>query len=201
VNIKKLQPAIIFILGLTLLMCNNEPHTIKPSSAEEQRIQENGEKAVGVLLKIVQKELKTTIEEKGLVAALSVCDDKALYLTDSVANSMNGVLEIKRTSLRYRNPENAPDTYERNVLSYFQSTLLETGNLPEDMIEKVSSDTTTHFRYYRPLVVKSLCLNCHGQSENISPEVAYRLKRLYPKDHATGYSIDQFRGVVRVSIR
>ena len=76
-----------------------------------------------------------------------------------------------------------------------------TGNLPVDMIEKINDTSGTHFRYYTPLVIKPLCLNCHGQADNIASEVAYKLKKIYPEDHATGYTIDQFRGVVRVSVR
>jgi hypothetical protein len=114
---------------------------------------------------------------------------------------MNDVIEIKRTSLRFRNPKNAPDQYEREALKYFQTIYLKTGKVSEALIQKINKNSSTHFRFYKPLTMKSLCLNCHGRSENIAPNITYQIKKLYPEDYAQGYQVDDFRGLVRVSIK
>jgi hypothetical protein len=183
------------------ISCSEEPHISSVSQTEEAKIREIGQSVTNHLLKTLQTELKTTIANDGMLAALSVCNDKAINLTESVTQFNDNIIEIKRTSFRFRNPENAPDTHERKTLSYYQSTLLKTGHLPEDIIEKIDGDSLSHYRYYKPLVIKSLCLNCHGQSDMIAPEISDHLKKLYPKDHATGYKIDYFRGLIRVSIK
>jgi hypothetical protein len=176
------------------MSCNEDRQISKVTQAEEEKIREIGQKTTNLVLKTLQKELKTTIENEGMLAALSVCNNKAKKLTDSISRSMDSIVEVKRTSLRYRNPRNAPDAEERKAIAYFQSTLLQSGKLSEDLIEKVGEASSAYFRYYKPLVVKSLCLNCHGPSEMIAPGILYRLKKLYPGDHATGYKIDQLRG-------
>lgn len=43
-----------------------------------------------------------------------------------------------------------------------------------------------------------MCLNCHGQQ--ITNDVKTKLDSLYPNDLATGYSKNDFRGVIRVEI-
>jgi hypothetical protein len=198
--LKKLIIVHILLFVSFLLSCSKDSQVSNPTPSEAEEVRQVGEKVTGLLLKTLQNELKTTIEEKGIVAALAVCNSRALYLTDSLAKSIGGIAEIKRTSFRYRNPKNAPDANERRVLAYFQSTLFETGQLPLDLIEKIKGETT-HFRYYKPLVIKSLCLNCHGSSGMIDSEIDYSIKKRYPGDHATGYTIDQFRGLVRITLR
>ena len=87
------------------------------------------------------------------------------------------------------------------ALNSFQSALFKTGRLPEDMIKMITEGSEIHYRYYKPLMMKPLCINCHGKTEMLSPDLLYRIKQLYPSDNAIGYKIDQFRGVLRVSIK
>jgi len=55
-------------------------------------------------------------------------------------------------------------------------------------------------RYYRPLVVNELCVQCHGPATALAPEVLAALSDLYPSDRATGYLPGDFRGLIRVRI-
>jgi hypothetical protein len=197
-NLKKGQMILLFCLGF---ICNDKLEISQPSPSEEQSIRQIGQQTAGILLNSLQNELKAAISNEGMLAAISICNIKAMHLTDSIKQSIDEVFEVKRTSLRYRNPNNAPDALERDILVHFQSSLLKTGSLPEAVIEKINDTSNPHFRYYKPLAIKSICLNCHGQSDNITSEVFYRLKKLYPEDRATGYTIDQFRGMVSISIR
>jgi len=186
---------------LLLLSCKDEARVSEPTNTEETRIREIGQKAVSQLLTTLQKKLKTTITNQGILSAINVCNFEAINLTDSITQTMDNVLEIKRTSFRYRNPANAPDPLERAALLYFQSTYQKTGNLPTDLVQKISEKEGISNRYYKPLQMKSLCLNCHGPSTAIAEDVKYQLKRFYPQDQAIGYNIDDFRGLVRVSIK
>jgi hypothetical protein len=40
-----------------------------------------------------------------------------------------------------------------------------------------------------------MCLQCHGKSEQIKPEVRAKTLQLYPKDLAIGYSENEVRGI------
>jgi hypothetical protein len=192
---------IIPVLLFLLLSCKEESRISEISEAEEAKIREIGQKAAAQLLKSLQTKLKTTIANQGMMRAINVCNFEALNLTDSIQHTMNDVIEIKRTSLRFRNPKNAPDPLEREALTVISSIFQRTGNIPEDYIEKVNNDSLAYFRYYKPLTIKALCLNCHGPSDQIDNNVKYQLRKLYPQDHAIGYKLNQLRGLVRISIK
>ena len=49
-----------------------------------------------------------------------------------------------------------------------------------------------HVGYMEPIIVKPLCLHCHGKS--LSPAVKSELKESYPQDKATGFSVGDLRG-------
>jgi len=43
-----------------------------------------------------------------------------------------------------------------------------------------------------------VCVNCHGDSASLAPEIKERIARDYPADRATGYLPGQIRGAVSV---
>ena len=58
----------------------------------------------------------------------------------------------------------------------------------------------TEWRVYRPIGVSSRCLICHGDVEQIPIDVQAVLELRYPQDRATGYTSNQWRGVIRISL-
>jgi hypothetical protein len=114
-----------------------------------------------------------------------------------VESSLEEPLLLKRTSFRYRNPDNAPDPAEEDALRFFESALLEEGRAPSYLVQGPSEG---EYRYYQPLFVGEMCLSCHGEPETLDPEVREVLSQRYPGDLAFGYEVGDFRGVVRVSI-
>jgi len=106
-------------------------------------------------------------------------------------------MAVKRTSFRYRNPSNAPDEAEEMALRYFEETLAEGGQAPSSYVQKVSD---TEYRYYQPLFVGDVCLQCHGDPAAMDPAVRETLQAEYPRDLATGYEAGDFRGLVRVTV-
>ena len=56
------------------------------------------------------------------------------------------------------------------------------------------------FRYYIPLRIGPMCLQCHGPRDALEPTVRRALDALYPEDRATGYGVGDLRGVVRVTV-
>ena len=73
--------------------------------------------------------------------------------------------------------------------------------MPPYYVQKFKNQGQPVYRYYKPLKVAQVCLNCHGDAKTISPAVQKKLQALYPEDRATGYKEGDFRGVIRIEIR
>jgi len=86
---------------------------------KEKKIVQIGSSATKKLLKTLKGELIEALK-RGPLYAIDVCSKKALQLTEKVEKEIGKGIDIKRTSLRYRNPKNAPDLYEREALEYFE---------------------------------------------------------------------------------
>jgi len=145
------------------------------------------------LKSVLVKEMQT----KGIVSAVSVCSDTAQLLTVNYGFSKG--IYIKRVSLKYRNPKNAPDGFESKGLNHFRQLHVE-GKLDSktEFFEIVNSDGVNSVRYMKPIIVQASCLSCHGVSEQISAEVKTIIQNKYPDDKATGYYMDDLRGAVSI---
>ncbi len=167
------------------------------SADEGAKVAEIGEAAAGELMRTLVGRLTAAMEEGGAAHAVEFCSQEAMPLTRMVESEMVGDVELKRTSFRYRNPENAPDEAETQALRYFEDAMEAGGGVPSRYVQQVSA---REYRYYQPLFVGEVCLQCHGDPENISPAVLEKLEANYPADLATGYEAGDFRGLVRVTV-
>ena len=182
------------LLALSAAACGTEGAG-EVSPEIETAVLEAGGPAADALVGTLVTRLSGAIQHGGTASAMEFCSTSASALTAGVAREQD--LDIKRTSLRYRNPANAPDQAETEALKYFESVLAETGALPPEWVQKAGRD---EYRYYRPLTVGPPCLQCHGTRDEIDPAVRTILDERYPDDLATDYAVGDFRGVVRVSI-
>lgn len=140
--------------------------------------------------------LTAAVEADGPAGAIDFCSREALTLTTVIQDSIGGV-DLKRTTLRPRNPANAPDPLERAVLEDLHALAARGEPLPDHVLQHVDGAT----RFYRPLRVQPLCVRCHGPADQLDPAVAAILRERYPDDLATGYRDGDLRGVIRVEIR
>lgn len=135
------------------------------------------------------KNLMGKLQKEGPIEALEFCNVRAYPLTDSMATVNNAT--IKRVSDRYRNPNNKASVKEKAYIQKFQ----------QDIIEGIESkpimdSTSKKIQFYYPITTNSMCLTCHGIPNNtISKETLSKIKLLYPKDLATGYDVNQVRGI------
>lgn len=181
------------LVVLAALACGGSGEDMTPRV--EEAVREAGAPAADALLSTLVTRLSGALQHGGAVSAIEFCSTSASELTAGVVREQG--LDIKRTSLRYRNAANAPDQAETEALRFFESALAESGDLPDDWVQKVGRE---EYRYYRPLVVSYPCLGCHGDLAAIDPAVRVVLDDRYPNDLATGYALGDFRGVVRVSV-
>lgn len=129
--------------------------------------------------------------------AIVYCHHKALHVTDSLSSSLG--FTIKRTSLRWRNPANRPDSMLQKLMIQWDKEI-KAGIVPQPQF---SDGTDGQKRYVAPIILKPLCLNCHGDPElgEVAPETLAEIRRLYPEDNALGFKVGDLRGAWVVEAR
>lgn len=141
------------------------------------------------------KNLVNAINTQGTENALSFCSTRAIALTDSVAASLD--VKLKRVSDKNRNPQNAANSDELNFIESLKKALVK----GEKLKPLVNENGTTVTAYY-PILTDQLCMQCHGETTtDISPATMTKLKTIYPTDLATGYSINEVRGIWVVEMK
>ena len=142
--------------------------------------------------------LKKNLKRGGLLQAVTVCSDTASDLTKMFADAMG--LDVRRVSFKNRNPNNVPDEIEEKVLREYEE-LLSKGKLNEktETFEEYVINGKKVLRYMKPIVVDDACLNCHGNENQISQEVANIIKKNYPDDKAVNFSKGDLRGAISIT--
>ena len=138
--------------------------------------------------KVLGKNLMGTIQNKGALEAMVFCNIQAIPLTHSMSVKYNAI--IKRVSGKNRNPNNKANQEELVYIDQFKKDLAakkEPKPIVVDKGEKV--------QFYYPIPTNSMCLQCHGKTENIKPDVQKKIKALYPNDLAVGYNENEVRGI------
>lgn len=163
-----------------------------PEAGEVERVTEVGREVSQALLQGLGGQLKAALQAGGPESAMQACQQVAPLTTKAIGDNFDSVESLLRTTLKPRNPGNAPDEIDRIVLGKLESM----EELPSEHIEW-SEETA---RYYKPLVIQEVCLNCHGEPSGFSPGLQEKLAVLYPDDQATGYGLGELRGVIRVDV-
>ena len=147
-------------------------------------------------MQTLKQELQRGMQEGGPVNAISVCNLSAPGIANTY--SVRKGWDVGRTSLKLRNPANAPDVWERSVLESFEERK-GAGEDPAKMehYEVVSQDGVKELRYMKAIPTAKLCLACHG--ENVDSITRTRLEKLYPDDQALGYKAGDIRGAFSIS--
>jgi hypothetical protein len=177
---------------LFLAACTKEKDQAKknPYQAEKQLAETITQKASDSLMKALGK----AMADKGVAGALSYCQINA----DSIVQSQQGkVLSLRRASDKNRNPNNKATREEKTILDLYKKAALAKDSLQTLVVE--GDGDTLHL--YRPIVLKTQCVVCHGkEGEEVNMETLRALTALYPKDKATGYKPGDIRGVWHVRV-
>ncbi|TVR42153.1 MAG: DUF3365 domain-containing protein [Cryomorphaceae bacterium] len=159
-----------------------------PSSSaivDEAALKEKGKEVVMATGKALIGAVQQSMGEGGIAGAVSYCNVKALPITDSLA-ARYGV-EVKRTALRVRNPQNRPTDNERTAL-------LRMGASAEPAPELVALEDG-QYAYYHPIMLQAFCQACHGAVESFSFETDSIIRHYYPDDEAVGFAEGDLRGM------
>jgi hypothetical protein len=144
----------------------------------------------------LQGELKAGLKEGGPTAAVRVCKEEAPAIAASLSEQSGW--QVARTSLKTRNPENAPDEWERQVLEQFDDRQA-AGQPVADMTYAavVEQDGAETYRFMKAIPTAEVCLACHGS--DLSPDLVEALDKAYPEDQARGYELGDIRGAFTLS--
>ena len=194
------------VFDLVLVSCGGDKKASKETDREKfAKKLESGEYAdLTILQKAAEKEIESfsfslkkalseAMHDGGPINAINVCSELAPEI--AMAHSTEG-WTISRISEKSRNRNNRADNMQLEILDEFYSPDQEPKYVGE---WQMLSGKKTYF-YYKPIYVQEICLNCHGARENIKPEVAAKIKELYPEDAATGYRVGDLRGMFVVKV-
>ena len=141
--------------------------------------------------KALKTELQAAMAEGGAIHAIEVCRTVAPGIAGEL--SMDSGWAVGRTSMRVRNPRNAPSVRERGVLMDF----LRRAEAGEDLAGMESAAVVSHgaqryLHYMKAIPTAGICLTCHGDS--LSPDLKQAIAASYPADSATGFALGDLRG-------
>jgi hypothetical protein len=147
--------------------------------------------AAAEFMQTLKGELMQAMQAGGPVNAVGVCKLRAPAIAAEVGERKGW--DAGRTSLKLRNPANAPDDWERTGLENFERRK-QAGEDPATLEYHAvtEQDGKPVFRYMKAIPTAELCLACHG--ETIDPAVEAKLAELYPGDQARGYKVGDIRG-------
>ncbi|MBL8883291.1 MAG: DUF3365 domain-containing protein [Hyphomicrobium sp.] len=146
----------------------------------------------------LQTKLKEALAADGPIAAVQVCKTVAPEIAKEQSKAAG--MTIRRTALKVRNPDNAPDGLERKVLEDFAARLAAGADANTlEHVEEVTGDGKTIVRYFKAIPTAAApCLVCHGSA--VSGELKETIDKLYPSDQATGFKEGDLRGAFSVTM-
>lgn len=183
------------LISLFLFSCGQESNL---TDEQVEQYTEQGKTIAQASFKALSTQLKTAIKTGGVAQAVGFCNAVALPLTDSLSNQYGAV--IKRTSLKLRNPQNAPDSMELTMLKiYLQMSRMRN----PVMVPKILEKNEKEIQFFAPIMIKSeTCLKCHGIiGQTMKAEDYAIIKKHYPNDEAIDYRMDKFRGMWSISLK
>lgn len=144
----------------------------------------------------LKSELMVSMQSGGAVKAVEVCNTRAPVIAEDISIAYD--TQVSRVSQRYRNPDNAPNKWQSDVLESFEERK-NAGEAANTLVwaETVETESGEEFRFMKAIPTAGLCLQCHGTE--ITAAVSEKLAVLYPEDKATGFSETDIRGAFVVT--
>lgn len=135
--------------------------------------------------------VKQAMADGGPAEAVKAC---RLLAPEIASQHSQAPWKVGRTALKLRNPDNAPDTWERSVLEQFAKR-----SAAGEPIEQLKHGEIVagEYRYMQAIGTAEACLGCHG--EKIKPELVELIDRHYPQDQARGFREGDLRGAFTLS--
>lgn len=189
--------SIFFLLaamaGISLIACKQNKNTGAEntlSDAERTAYLEKGKSIAGETFTVLSTQLQAAMQDGGVQQAINYCQLNAYPLVDSLSKKHHA--EIRRTTLKARNPENRPSDLEHSILETYAQK--EAGG--ETLTPMVQALEGQEVAFFAPIRTNAFCLQCHGKpGETIKEEDYALISRHYPEDQAINYQEGDLRGM------
>lgn len=130
--------------------------------------------------------VKSAMQAGGATKAVEACQLLAPEIADQHSRTP---WVVGRTALKVRNPANAPDAWEKQVLEQF----VRRAAAGEELSQLTHSEMVKgEFRMMKAIPTGEACLGCHGKE--IKSELAAVIDQSYPQDKARGFALGELRG-------
>ncbi|SHO80291.1 Cytochrome c family protein [hydrothermal vent metagenome] len=150
-----------------------------------------GKDAIISMAKTLKSTLKGAIKDGGIINGANVCKDSAVSVEKDVNSKLNNII-VRRVTTKPRNIANLPLDDELKVLNEIKKN-------GSKKLVTVKIDNN-HYKVYKPIYMKKVCLACHGDKSKIDKEAYKVIKDNYKNDKAVGYKENEFRGAFIANI-
>ncbi|MFU8860532.1 MAG: DUF3365 domain-containing protein [Cyclonatronaceae bacterium] len=186
---------VVSLLFITACSQDDAPRTdnehLRPDSV---LVIEAGKEMVTETFAAISNALGTAMTRGGIPHAIQYCNTVAIDLTDSVSTQYN--VEVRRATHKPRNPNNRANEMEMASIEAYMQMISEGAELTPRLAYQENSVI-----YHAPLRLMTFtCLSCHGsKEEDILNEDYAIIQQYYPDDEATGFELDELRGIWSVT--
>ncbi|NQU52049.1 MAG: DUF3365 domain-containing protein [Bacteroidetes bacterium] len=179
----------ILSLFLVLILFSCHQKQLEISSNTYSEFQKKGQEISNLAQSILLANVGQAIQKGGTEYAVEFCNLNAFSIIDSLNHSNK--CTISRVSNKNRNPKNALKNKQEEILwELFE------GNVKADTILQTSKKLVYYKRIH---IALPACLKCHGiRDADINLPTQKKLQKLYPNDLATGYDLNDFRGLWKI---
>ncbi len=156
---------------------------------QNAEIQAKGMKQIKGLIGDVKPALMGALKsDKTGIGGMEMCSTSAQEMGKKYNASLPEGSKIRRTALKYRNPNNKPDATDVIVMTKLKS---------DNSFDKpLVVDMGDNYRVYKALPTHKPCLVCHGETKSMSSSMLETIKAKYPNDLAVDFKEHDFRGVI-----
>lgn len=170
---------------------NSKPDTVvlQPLATLSSAQQIQKEQAIAAkdqMFKELVDELMKSLTTDGPARAIRVCKTRAPEIATAVSRERG--LQIGRTSFQLRNQDNQPPGWATKFVKQRLEKPVEVA-LPNEGLGVLL-----------PIKLQTTCIMCHGNDNQILPEVKAAIVSNYADDTATGFSEGDLRGYFWVEV-
>ena len=131
-------------------------------------------------------ELTKSMGEQGPAKSINVCKTRAPEIAAQINKDTS--VRIGRTSFKLRNESNLAPEWAKNFVNDEIEKPIEVA-LPNDKLGVLL-----------PIRLKATCTLCHGNDNQVTPEVKAAIVSNYPNDAATGFAEGDIRGYFWIEV-
>lgn len=187
---KTLRFSVVILICSFMLSCGQKKVQNNLDAETYARLLKNGSEVSAQAQASLLAHVSGAMKQGGSLYAVEFCNLKASSITDSLSKQFD--CTISRVSEKNRSPEN-------NLKTETDKQLWAWANQLDDPMKDTLVMAKSQAVYYKPIRTGlPACLQCHGPVETIQADTYEKLQTLYPNDLATGYQLNELRGLWKI---